>query len=145
LDALAEDPNDLAADLRNPAGLAAGPAGGQVLVDSFSGGALPSKDAIREIRIKQDPFSPEYEKLGRGRAEVVTKPGTDKLVVPSSTTSRVTRGIPGTHTPPKRRRSFCVRREEMQARQAGATDLGGGGFSEAANNGRLELQVRFSF
>ncbi len=33
-----------------------------------------------------------------------------------------------------------------QANQsAGSRDLGGGGFSEAANNRRLELQVRFTF
>jgi hypothetical protein len=33
-----------------------------------------------------------------------------------------------------------------QANQpAGARDLGGGGFSEAANNRRLELQIRFNF
>ena len=40
---------------------------------------LPSKDAIREIRINQNPFSPEYDKLGYGRIEILTKPGTDKL------------------------------------------------------------------
>jgi hypothetical protein len=28
---------------------------------------------------------------------------------------------------------------------AGSRDLGGGGFSEAANNRRLELQIRFTF
>jgi hypothetical protein len=33
-----------------------------------------------------------------------------------------------------------------QANQpAGARDLGGGGFSESANNRRLELQIRFTF
>jgi hypothetical protein len=48
-------------------------------VDGFSGGQLPSKDSIREIRINQNPFSPEYDKLGFGRIEVFTKPGTDRL------------------------------------------------------------------
>ena len=38
-----------------------------------------SKDSIREIRINQNPFSPEYDKLGYGRIEILTKPGTDKL------------------------------------------------------------------
>ncbi|MBV8827588.1 MAG: TonB-dependent receptor, partial [Acidobacteriaceae bacterium] len=42
-------------------------------------GQLPPKDAIREIRINQNPFSPEYDKLGYGRVEVLTKPGANKF------------------------------------------------------------------
>lgn len=49
------------------------------MVDGFSGGQLPSKDAIREIRINQNPFSPEYDRIGFGRIEIFTKPGTDKF------------------------------------------------------------------
>ena len=79
LDALAEDPNDLATDLQALAGPSAGPNGSQIFVDGFSGAALPSKDSIREVRINQNPFSPEFEKLGLGRIEVLTKPGTDKV------------------------------------------------------------------
>src|SRR5215218_2831713 len=56
LDALADDPNDLAADLQALAGPSAGPNGGQVFIDGFSGGVLPSKDSIREVRINQNPF-----------------------------------------------------------------------------------------
>src|SRR5439155_3820388 len=48
-------------------------------IDGFSGGELPPKDSIREIRINQNPFSPEYDKLGFGRIEIFTKPGTDKF------------------------------------------------------------------
>jgi hypothetical protein len=40
---------------------------------------LPPKHAIREIRINQNPFSPEYDRLGFGRIEIFTKPGTDKF------------------------------------------------------------------
>ncbi len=79
LDALSDNPNDLAADLQALAGPAAGPNGGAIFIDGFSGGELPSKSSIREIRINQNPFSPEYDRLGFGRIEIFTKPGTDKF------------------------------------------------------------------
>jgi hypothetical protein len=79
LEALPDDPDDLQADLQALAGPGAGPNGGAMFVDGFSGGQLPSKDAIREIRINQNPFSPEYDKLGFGRIEILTKPGADKF------------------------------------------------------------------
>lgn len=77
LDALSDDPTNLEADLQALAGPAAGPNGGAIYIDGFSGGQLPSKDSIREIRINQNPFSPEYDKLGFGRVEIFTKPGSD--------------------------------------------------------------------
>src|SRR6201992_4506160 len=46
---------------------------------TFTGGQLPPKSSIREIRINQNPFSAEYDKLGYGRIEILTKPGTDHL------------------------------------------------------------------
>jgi hypothetical protein len=79
LDALSDDPDDLQADLQALAGPAAGPNGGQIYIDGFTGGTLPSKDSIREIRINQNPFSPEFDRLGYGRIEILTKPGTDKF------------------------------------------------------------------
>ena len=79
LDALSDNPDDLLADLQALAGPAAGPNGGSIFIDGFSGGELPPKNAIREIRINQNPFSPEYDKLGFGRIEIFTKPGTDKF------------------------------------------------------------------
>ena len=79
LDALADDPEDLATDLQALAGPSAGPSGGSLYIDGFSGGQLPSKDAIREIRINQNPFSAEYDKLGYGRIEIITKPGGRKF------------------------------------------------------------------
>jgi len=78
LQALSDNPDDLAADLQALAGPSAGPNGGAIFVDGFSGGQLPPKESIREIRINQNPFSPEYDKLGLGRIEIFTKPGSDK-------------------------------------------------------------------
>lgn len=78
LDALPDDPDELAAALQALAGAAAGPNGGQIYIDGFTGGQLPPKDSIREIRINQNPFSAEFDRLGFGRVEILTKPGTDK-------------------------------------------------------------------
>jgi Carboxypeptidase regulatory-like domain len=79
LDALPDDPDELQADLEALAGPSAGPNGGQLYIDGFTGGQLPPKSSIREIRINQNPFSAEYDKLGYGRIEIFTKPGTDKF------------------------------------------------------------------
>jgi len=79
LDALSDDPDELQQDLEALAGPSAGPNGGQIYIDGFTGGQLPPKSSIREIRINQNPFSSEYDKLGFGRIEVFTKPGTDKF------------------------------------------------------------------
>jgi hypothetical protein len=79
LDALSDSPEDLQAQLLALAGPSAGPSGGQIFIDGFSGGQLPSKESIREIRINQNPFAPEYDRLGFGRIEIFTKPGTDKF------------------------------------------------------------------
>jgi len=79
LDALSErTQTKLSQDLQALAGPSAGPNGGQIYIDGFTGGQLPPKSSIREIRINQNPFSAEYDKLGYGRIEVFTKPGTDK-------------------------------------------------------------------
>src|SRR6185437_14546629 len=79
LDALGDDPEDLSADLAALAGPSAGPGGGAIFVDGFSGGQLPPKQSIREIRINQNPFAAEYDKLGYGRIEIFTKPGSDQF------------------------------------------------------------------
>jgi Carboxypeptidase regulatory-like domain/TonB dependent receptor len=79
LDALSDDPDELSNELSALAGPSAGPNGGQIFIDGFSGGQLPPKSAIREIRINQNPFSAEFDRLGYGRIEILTKPGTDKL------------------------------------------------------------------
>ena len=78
LQALSDDPDDLMTDLQALAGPSAGPNGGSIFIDGFSGGELPSKESIREVRVNQNPFSPEYDKLGFGRIEILTKPGADR-------------------------------------------------------------------
>src|SRR5215471_902793 len=79
LEALSDDPDELQSELQALAGPSAGPNGGQIYIDGFTAGQLPPKASIREIRINQNPFSSEYDKLGYGRVEILTKPGTDQL------------------------------------------------------------------
>ena len=79
LDALSDDPDELSNELTALAGPAAGPSGGQIYIDGFTGGQLPPKSAIRAIIINQNPFSAQYDTPGYGRVEILTKPGTDKL------------------------------------------------------------------
>jgi hypothetical protein len=80
LNALSDDPNELAAQLDALAGPAAGPNGTQVFVDGFTtANGLPDKQSIREIVINQNPFSAEFERIGFGTIQVFTKPGTGKL------------------------------------------------------------------
>ena len=79
LDTLSDDPDELQDDLQALAGPSAGPNGGQIYIDGFSGGSLPPKSAIREIRVNSNPFSAEYDRLGYGRIEIFTKPGMDKF------------------------------------------------------------------
>ncbi|HXJ43802.1 MAG TPA: carboxypeptidase-like regulatory domain-containing protein, partial [Bryobacteraceae bacterium] len=79
MDALPDDPDDLSADLQALAGPAAGPSGGQFFIDGFTGGRLPSKQSIREIRINQNPFAAQFDRPGQGRVEIFTKPGSDEF------------------------------------------------------------------
>jgi hypothetical protein len=79
LDALSDDPDDLQNELTALAGPSAGPSGAQIYIDGFTGGELPPKSSILEIRINRNPFSAQYDKLGYGRIEIVTKPGSNKL------------------------------------------------------------------
>jgi hypothetical protein len=79
LDTLSDDPDQLASDLQALAGPSAGPNGGQIFIDGFSGGQLPPKSAIREIRINSNPYSAEFDRQGFGRIEILTKPGADRF------------------------------------------------------------------
>ncbi|HEU4982795.1 MAG TPA: carboxypeptidase regulatory-like domain-containing protein, partial [Acidobacteriaceae bacterium] len=77
LDALPDDPQELQEQLQAIAG--ANPdAGTQFYVDGFSGGRIPPKSEIKEIRINQNPYSAQYDEMGWGRVEVITKAGTGK-------------------------------------------------------------------
>src|ERR1700722_4820670 len=79
LDELSDDPDQLQSDLAALAGASGGPNGGQMYIDGFTAGQVPPESSIREIRINQNPFSAEYDKLGYGRIEIFTKPGTDQF------------------------------------------------------------------
>ena len=80
LKSLSDNPDDLQDELQALAGPAAGPNGGQIYIDGFTtDGRLPPKESIREIRVNQSPFAAEYDRLGFGRIEIFTKPGTDKF------------------------------------------------------------------
>lgn len=79
LDYLSDDPSELGVQLLELAGPAAGPNGGHVYVDGFASGYLPPKISIREIRINQNPFAAEQDRIGYGRVEVFTKPGSNQI------------------------------------------------------------------
>jgi hypothetical protein len=76
---LSDDPDELALQLQILAGPAPGPNGGTVYIDGFTGGNLPPKSSIREVRINSNPFSPEYDHPGFARVEIFTKPGSEAL------------------------------------------------------------------
>jgi len=77
---LPDDETELAAYLQQIAGSRGGAdqgggAGGFV-IDGFSGGKLPPKDQIQEIRINNNPYSTEFSGIGFGRVEIITRAGT---------------------------------------------------------------------
>jgi hypothetical protein len=107
LNALSDDPDELQSELEALAGPSAGPNGGQIYVDGFTAGQLPPKADILEIRINQNPFSAEYDKVGYGRIEITTRPGSSKFhgqimgdinASPLNTKSPFATEIPGYHT-----------------------------------------------
>ena len=61
------------------AGPSAGPNGGQIFIDGFTGGRMPPKESIREVRINQNPFNAENNNIGFGQIEIFTKPGAEKM------------------------------------------------------------------
>src|ERR1041385_3985384 len=79
LDVLPDDPDALASAVQAMAGPSAGPNGGQIFIDGFTGGRMPPKESIREVRINQNPFNAENNSIGFGNIEIFTKPGADKL------------------------------------------------------------------
>ncbi len=79
LAALSDDPDELSQQLQALAGPGAGPNGGQIYIDGFTGGQLPPKASIREVRVNSNPFAPEYDRPGFGRIEIFTKPGSDRF------------------------------------------------------------------
>jgi uncharacterized membrane protein YgcG len=68
-------------DLRNYLQALAGPGAGngqgaQIIVDGFQNTQrLPPREAIMQIRMNNNPFSPEFSSNGSNRIEIITRPG----------------------------------------------------------------------
>jgi carboxypeptidase family protein/TonB-dependent receptor-like protein len=80
LEALPNDPDALLATLQAMSGPVQGENGGgaAVKVDGFSNGQMPPKEAIREVRINNNPYSAENEYMGWNGIEIFTQPGSEK-------------------------------------------------------------------
>jgi len=84
LDALPDDPDELAAVLDALTGASAIPGGSQIFIDGFSGGrGLPPRAGISEIVINQNPYTAEYERLGFSRIDIRLSPTTEAFRVES--------------------------------------------------------------
>jgi hypothetical protein len=79
LKSLADDPDQLATDLAALAGPAVGGVGATIYIDGFTRGDIPPKSAIASIKVNDNPFSPEFNRLGYGRIQIQTKPGSQTL------------------------------------------------------------------
>jgi hypothetical protein len=78
LEALPDDPDELLQMLRQIAGTTGSPGDAAVFVNGFrESGRIPPRESIQMIRINSNPFAAEYSEPGRGRIEIVTKPGSD--------------------------------------------------------------------
>ncbi|MHB8652863.1 MAG: TonB-dependent receptor [Terriglobia bacterium] len=75
LSALSNDPDELQNQLLALAGPSVGSGGGEIYINGFIGGDLPPKSEIREIKVNSDPFSVENDRLGYGRIDILTRPG----------------------------------------------------------------------
>ena len=71
IDALSDDPDEMADQLADLAG-----PGAQIYVDGFRGGRLPPKAQIQQIRFHSNSYSAEYHDAGMTRVEVITRPST---------------------------------------------------------------------
>ncbi len=76
VDTLPDDPDMLSQEIQGLSGSASP----QIFVDGFSGGTIPPKNMIREIRINQNSYSAKNDTDPiEGFVEIFTKPGTDKV------------------------------------------------------------------
>lgn len=76
LDDLPLDPSQMMQQLQ----ALAGSNSPEIYVDGFSGGTLPRRDAIREIRINQNPYSAQNDvNPVNGQIQAFTKPGSDRF------------------------------------------------------------------
>lgn len=76
LKALSDDPKTLQQQLN---ALVSSEDSPQMRIDGFTGGRLPPKANIREIRINQNAYSAQFDQRGNSVIDIFTKPGTDKL------------------------------------------------------------------
>jgi carboxypeptidase family protein len=72
---LPDNEDELREYLNALAGGGANGEGAQIMIDGFSGGRLPPKEAIMQININRNPFSAEFSNAGFDRIEIITKPG----------------------------------------------------------------------
>src|SRR5215468_1231045 len=72
---LPDNEDDLRDYLNALAGGGVTGAGADILVDGFSGGRLPPREAIARIVFNQNPYSAQFSNAGFGRVEIITKPG----------------------------------------------------------------------
>ena len=70
IDALPDDEDEMASQLEQMAG-----PGAVLRVNGFSGGRLPPKSQIAEIRFRFDPYSAENHEAGFPRVDIRTRPG----------------------------------------------------------------------
>lgn len=75
LNALANDPDELQNQISSLAGPSVGVGGAEIYVNGLAGSDMPPKSAIREIRVNDNPFTAENDRLGYGRVDIFTKPG----------------------------------------------------------------------
>lgn len=68
IEALADDEDVLRQQLEELAG-----PGAEIRVDGF-GGRLPPRDQILRVTVRRDAYSAEFERPGRGRVDIITRP-----------------------------------------------------------------------
>jgi hypothetical protein len=96
IDALPDDEEEMAEQLQQMAG-----PGAVLRVNGFSGGRLPPKSQIAEIRFRFDPYSAENHEAGFPRVDIRTRPGNGQW---------------------RNNASLTFRDESLNARNAFATD-----------------------
>jgi hypothetical protein len=74
IEALSDDPEEMAQQLRDMGGLDA-----VIRVDSFEGGRLPPKSQIKAIHITRDAFAAENHSAGALFIDIITQPGMGPL------------------------------------------------------------------
>jgi hypothetical protein len=78
---LPSDPQMFWQRLAEMAGVSGRPEDLAVYVDGFRRSVrLPPRETIQFIRIDANPFAPEFQEPGKGRVEIITKPGSEALM-----------------------------------------------------------------